>query len=130
MSGRAWHTNLLIVVLVVWAIVSVARFVRAALDTQFTLYDCYFLLTPASLMALAAIMLFRRNRYRAIPLALVPLWCAVAAIRLKPVYLSWNQTGNFARFFLQFEPYMVYTGAFFLSLVIYCFFLNKMDADL
>ncbi|ELA00052.1 hypothetical protein Cmtc_49670 [Cupriavidus sp. TKC] len=116
MQPRKWHTNLLILFLAGWSLVSLigvsVLMIRAPMPVDPA--DCLLFLWTPILIGWASWLLFRQHRYQALPLCIVPAMYIMTAVRLSQGRLSfvnwrvnlWNLTsfplgyGLCAAFFL------------------------------
>jgi hypothetical protein len=90
MHPRKWHTNLLILFLAGWSLVSLVGvsvlMIRAPVPVDPA--DCLLFLWTPILIGWASWLLFRQHRYQALPLCIVPAMYIMTAVRLSQGRLS------------------------------------------
>jgi hypothetical protein len=130
MHARKWHTNLLILFLAGWSLVSLAGvavlMIRAPGPVEPA--DGLLFVWTAFLIGWGSLLLFRQSRYQSLPLFIVSALYVMTAVRLSNGQLSfvnwrvnvWHLTG--------FPPGYGACAAFFLACAMYAAQLDARDA--
>lgn len=126
--GRRWHTNLLIVVVGIWAAWTFAGVVWALANSPsgaFGPMDSYLFLSLPMLLTTAAYLLFVQSSLAVFPFALLPVAYLWSAARLHPEFLSPARWTTLAGYLQQFPAIYLSSAGVCAVCAVYCLFLNK-----
>lgn len=127
--SRSWHTNALVVLLVVWSIWTFVGLVKALAEAPrgmglgWTHYVVF--LSVPMLIGFGAYLLFMQSKWRPLPFLLLPVMYFWSAVLIYPNELGLSHRQLDAAYIAQFPLMYRICAAFFLVCALYGFFLNK-----